>query len=130
MKVIAIKKVSWILFVGLITAVPTSYGWSQKTNISQEDYGDAWPLTVPDATLHCARLRSMGRVELAMVWVEHAGISYPINGMASSHLAKVHPDLTVRPLEDIWQYNDRYPGTVIRITISPLIKDGLKLCGI
>ena len=92
-------------------------------NISQEDYGDAWPLTVPEAILHCERDQT-----IILILVENSGISYPINGTASGGLAKVRPDLTVRPLEDIWLYENENSGTGYRVLISPLIEDGLKLC--
>ena len=113
------NKVCSILFVGLMMAVLTRYGWSFNTNIHQEDYGKAWPLTITEATLFCDR---------DMVWVEYLKIAYPVNGMASAGLAKLHPNLTVRPVEDIWLHDSRYPGTGLRINISPLIDEGLKLC--
>ena len=119
MKEKAMIKVSWSLIIGLMIVVLTRYAWSLEMDISQADYGKDWPLTAPEATLYC---------ELNMVWVVYSRVAYPVNGMASAGLAKRRPSLTVRPLEDIWLYDDRYPGTGLRINISPLIDDGLKLC--
>ena len=119
MKKIPMNKVSWRLIIGLIIVVLTGYAWSIGIYISQAEYGKDWPLTAQEAGLYC---------EQDMVWVVHNRVAYPINGMASAGLAKRRPSLTVRPLEDIWLYDDQYPGTGLRINISPLIDDGLKLC--
>ena len=119
MKEKAMNKVSWSLIVGLMIVVVTRHAWSLEMDISQADYGKAWPLTIPEATLYC---------EQNMVWVVYRRIAYPVNGMASAGLAKRYRSLTVHPIEDIWLHDDRYPGTGLRINISPLIDDGLKLC--
>lgn len=110
------KLLACLLFI--ILALSAQYSWSlNTTKIRQDDYGEAWPLTVSEARLFCDR---------KMVWVQVRDFAYPINGMASGGLAKLRPTLTVRPLEGIWLYNKQYPG--LRIPITPLIRDGLKLC--
>ena len=85
--------------------------------ISEKDYGDEWPLTVAEAELHCDK---------GMVWVESDGFAYPVNGTAISLLKDKRPELKVRALKSIWRDNPTIPG--YRVSISPLIDDGLEMC--
>ena len=89
------------------------------STITKSDYGSEWPLMVDKAELHC---------EFNMVWVEAGGYAYPVNGSAIALLERLHPDLNIRGIEPIWLPNPSIPGA--RVSIGPLIFDGLKLCGI
>ena len=92
--------------------------------ISEEDYGDKWPLTVAEAEIHCEQVSD--RPVLAMVWVEADGFAYPLNGTAISLLKDKRPELKVRALMSIWRDSPTFPGS--RVNIGPLIDDGLEMC--
>lgn len=82
--------------------------------ITKSRYGSAWPLTVDSVTLHC---------ENSAVWVERpGGTQYPLNGVAEMRLRDA------QPLERIWRYDHARGGAPYRISIGPLIQDGLALC--
>ena len=125
-----------ILMLFILIIVAACYAAEGRRHISQGDYGEAWPLTVSEATLSCER---------SMVWVEADGQAYPINGMAMSHLRKERPDLSVRDLEEIWRISPMWEEMEamfkrndpsyeigsqppIRVSISGLIQDGLGIC--
>ena len=91
--------------------------------IRDQDYGSEWPLTVSEATLHCERPGTDS--SLGMVWVEHNGFAYPINGTALSLLEDRRPELRIRDIKSIWSIGGS-PGS--RVNIGPLIDDGLELC--
>ena len=64
--------------------------------ISEEDYGDKWPLTVAKADLYCERISDWPEPEgMSMVWVEADGLAYPLNGTAKTWLRDKHPELEV-----------------------------------
>ena len=88
-------------------------GW--KT-ISRADYGQEWPLTISEATLHC---------ENSAVWVVNPanGRRYQVNGFASAYLKNRGHE--VYDLQPIWRVNPDIPGA--RIPVTDLIRDGLRL---
>ena len=101
---------------------------SEVRAISDDRYGNNWPLTVDAATLHCEELEEVPGLKTrpTMVWVEAKGKAYPLNGTAKTHLSSKYPARDVRDLEGIWRRNPTIPGT--RISTGPLINDGLELC--
>ena len=113
----ALRKTLIILFLISLTALMPSLGWSFNRAIHQKDYGEIWPLTVSEARLFC---------EGNMVFVRVDDIYYPLNGRAKSLLRARRPAWTVRPLKDIWKFSN--PELGLRVPVSPLIGDGLKLC--
>lgn len=113
----ASNKVLFALLIISLTALIPRLSWSFNREIHQEDYGDIWPLTVTEARLFC---------EGNMVFVRVDDIYYPLNGRAKSQLHTRRPAWTVRSLKDIWKF--RNPELDIRVSISPLIEDGMKLC--
>lgn len=78
--------------------------------ISESDYGDQWPLTVPSGTLQC---------EADAVTFTAGGVTYAVNGMATTR------DFGV-DIDPIWRPNPDIPGA--KVSIGPLIDDGLALC--
>ena len=116
------KKLILLIGYALVLAVGCSY--SNGPTVSSTEYGDDWPLTIPEASLFCQRIN----YRLKMVWAEHEDVSYPLNGTAKAHLDRAKPTLNVRPLETIWRFDDRFAEIGARIPVYPLIQDGLKLC--
>ena len=116
-KNISLSKALFAFLVILLTALAPPLGWTFNREIHQKEYGDSWPLTVPETRLFC---------EGNMVFVLVNDVYYPLNGRAKSQLRTRRPAWTVRPLKDIWKFRDAEFD--IRVSISPLIDDGLKLC--
>ena len=116
-----------ILIAAIIAMSILACGDDGRT-ISEDDYGrSAWPLTVDEAKLHCEKISDLAG-GIAMVWVEVNDLAYPLNGIAMDRLRDTRPGLRVRDLKRIWRDNPTLPG--YRIPVSPLIDDGLKMCGI
>ena len=113
----AVNKALVTFFLGFLTVLMAPVGWSFNREIHQKDYGDAWPLTVSEARLFC---------DGNMVFVRVDDIYYPLNGRAKSQLRTRRPAWIVRDLKDIWKF--RVPEFDLRVSISPLIDDGLILC--
>ncbi len=85
--------------------------------ITEADYGDAWPLTVPEATLICEAPVS--------VILKVGSNYYGVNGIGTTYVEREYPSNS-GDLESIWRAD---PGGIIpRMNIGPLIDDGLELC--
>jgi hypothetical protein len=85
--------------------------------VSSAEYGEDWPLTVPNGELRC--------VEPSMVLFRAPdGRLFPVNGAAQGF----YTDLP--EIEEIWALNPDplFAESEIRISISPLIQRGLQLC--
>ena len=109
MKVLKFIFISFIFIVVIsIISGTTSEDTSQRT-VTKEQYGDKWPLIVNSGLLKCDRG--------AIVFI-HNGIKYAVNGIA---MGRGYPDI-----EPIWK--DHPSGYIPKISIRPLINDGLKLC--
>lgn len=79
--------------------------------VTSEDYGNAWPLTVDEGTLRC---EPAGQV----VFTAPDGTEYAVNGMAdTAGYADIDP---------IWA-GSRDPG-IPKMSMGPLIDDGLAMC--
>ena len=105
-------------FVAAVALVLASgCGDDNSRTITEADYGDAWPLTVSEATLIC---------ETPSAVILKVGSNYyGVNGTGSTYVEREHP-LNGRDLERIWRLD---PGGIgPRISIFPLIDDGLELC--
>ena len=96
--------------------------------IREEDYGEEWPLTVPEVVVNCDRW---------MIYVEVDGYAYPVNGTAMAGLKKLKPYLKVRDLKDIWRLDEEFNRAAkevtgrtedIRIRISPVLDVGIERC--
>ena len=121
----------------LMMTVAVCYAVGDQRQISQGEYGEEWPLTVPEATLFCRH---------SMVCVETSGHAYPINRMAMSRSRNERPELSVQDLEEIWRISPMWEDMEamfkrndpsyeigsqppIRVSLSGLIQDGLGMCG-
>ena len=93
---------------GCAGASSTTSGTS--IDISKNDLGEDWPLTVDAGTLSC---------ENGAVTFESGGTQYAVNGMAGSR------DIGV-DIEPIWA--DDPSGDAPKVSIGPLIQRGLVLC--
>ena len=100
----------------------TPVGSPGRASIRQSNYGADWPLTVNSATLHCEVVRRFQGVTKRAVWVEVRGEKYGVNGTARGWLGE-----TRWKLHDIWLDDSDFPGN--KVSVDPLIQDGLVLCG-
>jgi hypothetical protein len=96
---------SLVLFTGLVAC--------SGDEISKEQLGEDWPLTVESGVLKC--IEDNG-VPLATIEVN--GVEYQLNGAAKS---RGYEDIDI-----IWSNNPSIPGT--RLSLSPLISKALELC--
>ena len=82
--------------------------------ISRQDLGKDWPLTVDSGTLHCERVGLD-----AVTFTADDGTTYAVNGAAKG--TDEWPDI-----DRIWADNPDVKG--LKIDIGPLIQRGLRLC--
>jgi len=120
-----VKMHTLVIALVFIPVLLVMAGCGDPAKVSAEEFGDAWPLTVDRATLHC----SGG----SAVWMSAGGRNYALNGTAMTYLTMRAPNLILSDLEMIWRVDPKYniqgaQGTV-RVSISPLIERGLTLCG-
>lgn len=90
----------------------------KKRSVSQIEYGDSWPYTIPEGRLNCESSIVSG-YQKYYVTIEYDGVVYAINGAAisSGYYA---------PLERIWRNNPQHPGS--KVPDPGIIALGLKLC--
>jgi hypothetical protein len=86
---------------------------SNSKEVSREDYGEKWPLTVKSGVLACSG---------SAVTFKANGVIYALNGTALTqkkwvNIAQIQADDPSSP-----------PGIKWKKSVDPLIKDGLKLC--
>ena len=114
-----VRKLLIIIMALTLASIFSSESMASKyvTKIDFEERGLDWPLSVDAGYLHCK-----SRDGLTPVWFETAnGKKYNVNGAAD----------TLRlfePIEPIWA-NDGDSDDSIKVSISDLIKEGLKVCG-
>jgi hypothetical protein len=98
--------------IGILTmAILAACVEASGSEISQAEYGDKWPFTVPSERLEC--------VPYSKVVFHAGGVSYAVNGLAMS-------DNRYREIRPIWKDNPEIPGT--KINIGPVLDRGLALC--
>jgi Protein of unknown function (DUF2511) len=85
--------------------------------VSEQEYGAAWPFTVPDGVVRCVPYQ-------AVVFDASNGQRYALNGFAKQRFPKLPP------LEEIWAFdpNPDLAAQGYRISIGGLIELGLTLC--
>ena len=86
-----------------------------ETRVRAVDFGNAWPLTVPDVIL------SVGAGAMMVI---HRGDYYGLNGHASAYMRR--NDIEERDLRDIWLSNPDIPGDA-RKSLHPLIQRAQQL---
>lgn len=79
--------------------------------VTQDQYGDAWPLTVDEGVLRCDPVDQV-------IFTGPDGNEWQVNGAAAS--------AGYDDIEPIWADNPSIDGA--KVNISPLIDDGLELC--
>ena len=121
------KYVSALIFVGVYTFSVSAV--AGKRAISEIEFGEEWPFTVPEGILDCS--------DRKITFTTIEGDVYGVNGTAKNFGHK--------PIEPIWKINtpmlkelaeafDQTIDEVIgedpppRISIGPIIKVGLELC--
>lgn len=106
-------KIAIVVFiVGLVAWIALTNDDSSHTKaVTRGDYPATWPLTVDAGTLEC--------IDGGKVTIKIGSIRYALNGTART-------DNTLEPVDPIWADDPHTPG--LKLSIGPLIADGLKLC--
>ena len=84
------------------------------SEVSADDYGDAWPLTVDHAHLHC-----VGSRDAPVVWMGADRHNYALNGFSRAYLNRHRPNLNLWNVSEI-QIKAR--------SIMPPIEQAQQLC--
>ena len=87
-----------------------------KTILLAADYGDRWPLTIPEVQIECLFGSAV------VVTDRSTGQRYAVNGTALSQLERLN---AVR-VDAVWKPDPDLPG--LKVNISPLLDAGLRLC--
>ena len=111
------KWVGSVFLVAFVMVGCGSSGGSESVIVREADYGEQWPLTVPQAELFCKGYYS--------IFVKVGDIRYGVNGTGKNYVMENFPSNN-RELEDIWRPDPR--GIVPRVNITPLINAGEELC--
>ena len=101
--------------------------------VSQEDFGDDWPFTVPDGTLKCWPELTEGTLaEEGLGWYtfEHGGTTYALNSVL---LGTVNGFQGWSDIQLIWKQDLRTttpgaPNPNIRVNISEMVGLAMKQC--
>ena len=110
-------------------ASPAAYNTSTSLSFSSnqdpayvtaEEFGDKWPFTVNEGRLGCLNTRVSGNLKASDIVFTTGGKTYALNGTAGGSGKYLD-------VEPIWKNN---PDPFIpKISIGPMISEGLKLCG-
>lgn len=103
-----------ILLLSACSASDDGGNGDSDKEVSRDDYGAEWPLTVDSGTLEC---KGSGGVGEATITVD--GTKYALNGIAKGNDAYAD----IRP---IWADSPDFAG--VKQDISVLIEDALPLC--
>lgn len=95
-------------------AVAVSLTGCGEGNVSSDEFGSDWPLTVDSGDLRCEGSEGFG----AVVFTDPGGDEYGLNGVA---LSQGYP-----PIDPIWKNDPDLAG--LKISIGALIDRGLSLC--
>lgn len=101
------------LYIGTSLVLLTGLVACSGDEISKEQLGDDWPLTVESGVLKCI---DDNGILLAIIEVN--GVEYQLNGAAKS--------MGYENIDIIWSNNPSIPGA--RLSLSPLISKALELC--
>lgn len=96
-----------ILTVAILAACERAFA----VEISQAEYGDKWPFTVPSGRLEC--------IPYSKVVFHAGGVAYAVNGLAMS-------DKRYRNIRPIWRDNPGVGGP--KVNIGSVLDRGLALC--
>ena len=118
-------KVSALVVTGIVALfiimgiVGECSGPDNSVTVKESDYGSRWPLTVPEGMLTCER---GGNVFLT-VDDKH----YGVNGTGAIYVRRNYPN-SYRDIRAIWKDNPDPDAVGPKVSIGPLIRDGLNLC--
>lgn len=84
-----------------------------EQDVTRNDFGKEWPLTVESGTLRC---------DASSVTFESRGTTYAVNGTAQGRASSEG----WTEIDAIWADDPSVPGT--KINIGPLLNRGLELC--
>ncbi|SFT49334.1 Protein of unknown function [Pseudomonas marincola] len=107
------------ILTGTLVAVcmaASSFAAASIELISADDYGKAWPFSVPEMHLMCLQGKAV------VVSNPESGVMYPVNGIASGKARQ----LALEPLADVWLDDPENPGA--KVGVGQIIEEGLKLC--
>lgn len=96
-----------------------------KHEVSSQDYGDAWPLTVSAGRVAC---RGSNRMGIA-VFIDEHGKTYALNGIANSCVERPSSQCGNHQINDITPIWRKDPNnSELRVSIGPLIDAALETC--
>jgi hypothetical protein len=90
-------------------------GNTSGTEVSRDEFGAEWPLTVDHGTLRCEGSEGFG----AVVFTDPDDNEYAVNGTAKGK--------GYQAVDPIWRDDPELAG--LKVPIGPLIDRGLSLCG-
>ena len=83
--------------------------------LTREDFGDAWPLTVPFVLVVSRPVQVPGRSLTAATFITPDGVRYAVNGSATAHT----PFRVLEPTDPVWANHPYIAG--LKKDISPII---------
>jgi hypothetical protein len=83
-------------------------------SVTRAEYGEKWPLTIPEGKLSC--------MDPSSVLLEFQGVTYAMNDSASSHAKQ----FGWAEINRIWRNDPANKGS--KVAMTPLIERGLALC--
>lgn len=86
--------------------------------VRQDDFGAAWPFTVPDGVLTC-----VGHGKRHAIIFEAGGIRYGVNGTAQG--AGTAAKLNLQNVRQIWRDDPEIPGA--KVNMGPILERGRAL---
>ncbi len=125
----------------------TTNTYAGEAAVSSDQYGEKWPFTVSEGIVKCKKYQSGNHILDAVTFLSE-GKEYAING----HAITVSKDSSLKinqSIDSIWKEDPKYNETVkelavalnksekeirdemgspMRVSISPVLDKGLKLC--
>lgn len=88
---------------------------THEVRVTQSEFGERWPFSVPEGTLRCE-----GSSQAGAVIFEAEGRVYGVNGTAKSR--------GLPGIEPIWLADPAAEGLGLKKNVGPIIQRGLQLC--
>ena len=102
-----------LICAGCLIVISTSCNTNEKL-LSKSQFGAEWPFTVSSGTVECTG-------DPFMVIFKSGGISYALNNAAKQ-------SNQFEDIEPIIKIDSNYQGRRIKMDLSPIEFEGLKLC--
>lgn len=103
-----------LIFLVVMMASAPAFAGEQWRKVEAEELGQAWPLTAARGTLSCKG----NKAAAVATFTDMTGKRYALNGAARSQ--------GYAPIDPIWKRSPE--NSEAQISISPLIREALKLC--